>query len=265
MSEKSISELFNLKGKTAVVTGGALGIGYGVAKRFQEAGANLVIADIAEAEGLKKTKALGENAIFVKTDVSSEKDVKNLINQTRKKFGSVDIFVNNAGIFPSVPVLEMDLELWEKIQHVNLRGVFLCCREAGKAMVKPGNGNIINIASIDALHPSMVGLASYDASKHGVWGFTKNFALEVAKKGIRVNAIAPGGIATEGVAAMNQPAKGKTKINQAEQIKQFTAKIPLGRFGEPDDIATAVLFLASEASAYMTGEIVVVDGGYLLG
>ena len=260
MPEKSISELFNLRGKTAVVTGGAMGIGYGIAKRLKEAGANLVIADIAEAEGLKKTKALGKNAIFVKTDVSSEKDVKNLINQTKKKFASLDIFVNNAGIFPSCSVLEMGLELWEKIQHVNLRGVFLCCREAGQVMVKQGSGNIINIASIDALHPSMVGLASYDASKHGVWGFTKNFALEVAKKGIRVNAIAPGGISTEGVAAMSKGGGPK----QAEMIKQFTAKIPLGRFGEPDDIATVTLFLASEASAYMTGAMIVVDGGVLL-
>ena len=265
MSKKSINQLFNLKGKVAIVTGGAMGIGYGITKRFIEAGGRVVMADIAEEAGVKKAKALGPRCWFIKTDVSAEKEVKRLVVWVRKKFGRLDILINNAGIFPSAPVLNMELALWEKIQAVNLRGVFLCSREAAKIMVKKGGGNIINIASIDALHPSMIGLAAYDASKHGVWGFTKNFALEVAKKGIRVNAIAPGGIATEGVAAMNQPAKGKSKINQAEQIKQFTAKIPLGRFGEPDDIATAVLFLASEASAYMTGEIVVVDGGYLLG
>jgi len=128
-------------------------------------------------------------------------------------------------------------------------------------MVKSGGGNIINIASIDALHPSMPGLASYDASKHGVWGFTKNFALEVAKQGIRVNAIAPGGISTEGVQKMNEGGAG---AGQEEATKQFAQKIPLGRFGEPDEIALAVLFLASEASSYMTGSMIVVDGGFLL-
>ncbi|MDD5291224.1 MAG: SDR family NAD(P)-dependent oxidoreductase [Patescibacteria group bacterium] len=264
MPNKSISELFNLSGKTAVVTGGAMGIGYGIVKRLYEAGANVVIADIDKKTGEEKAKSLGgkENrAVFIKTDVSSEKDVKNLINKTIKEFGGLNIFVNDAGIFPNKPVLDMDLGLWEKIQAINLRGVFLCCREAGKVMVKNGGGNIINIASIDALHPSQIGLASYDASKHGVWGFTKNFALEVAKQGVRVNAIAPGGINTEGVQKMNSGGAGD---GQEEMIKQFTQKIPLGRFGEPDEIALAVLFLASEASSYMTGAMIVVDGGFLL-
>jgi len=264
MPNKTIGELFNLSGKTAVVTGGAMGIGNGIVKRLYEAGANVVIADIDKKVGEGKVKELSGNknqVIFVKTDVSSEKDVKNLIDKTIKKFGKLDIFVNNAGIFPNKLVLDMDLALWEKIQAVNLRGVFLCCREAGKVMLKSKGGNIINIASIDALHPSMPGLASYDASKHGVWGFTKNFALEVAEKGIRVNAIAPGGISTEGVQKMNS---GSAGANQAEMIKQFTQKIPLGRFGEPDEIALAVLFLASDASSYMTGEMMVVDGGFLL-
>jgi 2-deoxy-D-gluconate 3-dehydrogenase len=264
MPKKSISELFNLSGQTAVVTGGAMGIGYGIVKRLFEAGANIVIADIDKKIGEEKVKELNEKGknkvIFIKTDVSSEKDVKNLVVKTVKEFGKLDIFVNNAGIFPNKLVLDMGLSLWEKIQGINLRGVFLCCREAGKVMAKSEGGNIVNIASIDALHPSMSGLASYDASKHGVWGFTKNFALEVAKKGIRVNAIAPGGISTEGVQKMN----GGGGANQAEMIKQFTQKIPLGRFGEPDEIALAVLFLASDASSYMTGEIIVVDGGFLL-
>jgi len=264
MPNKTIGELFNLSGKTAVVTGGAMGIGYGIVRRLCEAGANIVIADINKKVGEEKAKGLAgkENgALFIKTDVSSESDVKNLIAKTVKEFGGLDIFVNNAGIFPNKLILDMDLALWEKIQAINLRGVFLCCREAGRVMVKVGSGNIINIASIDALHPSLPGLASYDASKHGVWGFTKNFALEVAKKGVRVNAIAPGGISTEGVKKMNE---GEGGTNQEEMIKQFTQKIPLGRFGEPDEIALAVLFLASPASSYMTGAMIVVDGGFLL-
>ena len=246
MKQKTISELFNLSGKTAIVTGGAMGIGFGIVKRLAEAGANVVIADLAEKEGY----------FFVKTDVSDEGDVKNLIEQTIKKFGSLDIMVNNAGIFPSKPVMEMDLEFWEKTIHVNLRSVFLACREAAKVM-KDG-GSIINIGSIDSLHPSMTGLAAYDASKHGVWGFTKNFALELSPKKIRVNVIAPGGINTEGVASMMKGADMK------QVIKDFEARVPLGRFGEPDDIAKAALFLASDASSYMTGSIVVVDGGVLL-
>ena len=254
MKEKSIAELYDLRKKTAVVTGGAMGIGFGIVKRLAEAGANIVIADRAEDEGQKKTKQF-KNAIFVRTDVSSESEVKNLISQTVKKFGSLDIMVNNAGIFPNKPVMDMDLEFWENTIHVNLRSVFLGCREAAKVM-KPGS-SIINIGSIDSLHPSMTGLAAYDASKHGVWGFTKNFALEVAPK-IRVNVIAPGGINTAGVANMMKGADMK------QVIKDFAARVPLGRFGEPDDIGKVALFLASEASSYMTGSIVVVDGGVLL-
>jgi len=264
MPNKTIGELFNLSGKTAVVTGGAMGIGYGIVRRLCEAGANIVIADINKKVGEEKARELSgkkNKVIFIKTDVSSEKDVENLISKTVKEFGGLNIFVNNAGIFPNKLILDMDLALWEKIQAINLRGVFLCCREAGRVMVKVGSGNIINIASIDALHPSTPGLASYDASKHGVWGFTKNFALEVAKRGVRVNAIAPGGISTEGVKKMNE---GEGGTNQEEMIKQFTQKIPLGRFGEPDEIALAVLFLASPASSYMTGAMIVVDGGFLL-
>lgn len=268
MSNKKISELFNLNSKTAIVTGGAMGIGYGIVKRLYEAGANIVIADINKKIGEEKTKNLKQQknnnqVIFIKTDVSSEKDVKNLISKTIKEFSGIDILVNNAGIFPAKMVLDTDLKFWEKIQAVNLRGAFLCSREAGRAMIKKGRGNIINIASIDALHPSMAGLASYDASKHGLWGFTKNFALEVAKQGLRVNAIAPGGISTEGVQKMDQGGTGGS-LNQKEIIKQFTQRIPLGRFGEPDEIATAVLFLASDASSYMTGSMMVVDGGFLL-
>jgi len=255
MKQKTIQQCFDLTGKTAIVTGGAMGIGFGIVKRLAEAGANIVIADLAEKEGQEKAKEF-KRAIFIKTDVSSEGSVKNLIDQTIKKFGSLDIMVNNAGIFPSKPVMDMDVEFWEKTMHVNLRGVFLGCREAAKVMKNAGS--IINIGSIDSLHPSMTGLAAYDASKHGVWGFTKNFALEVASKNIRVNVIAPGGINTEGVANMMKGADMK------KVIKDFEARVPLGRFGEPDDIATAALFLASDAASYMTGSIVVVDGGALL-
>lgn len=261
MSNKTIAHLFDLTGKTAIVTGGSMGIGYGIVKRLAEAGATVVIADIAEEAGNEKVAALTQahrHALFVKTDVTSEADVQNLIYQTVHQTGRLDIFVSNAGIYPQKPVLEMDVAMWDKIQAVNLRGLFLCNREAARSMISTGGGVIINIGSVDSVHPSMIGLAAYDASKHGVWGFTKNLALEVAKKGVRVNAIAPGGIATEG---LEQTMGAET---MRESIKAFAAKVPMGRLGEPDDIGTVTLFLASDAAAYMTGALLVVDGGVLL-
>lgn len=263
MVKKTIEQLFNLTGKTAVVTGGAKGIGFGIVERLIEAGANVVIADIADGVGEAKAKKLGAGCVYVHCDVSIESDVAALIKKTLDSFGSLDIFVNNAGIFPGAMVLDMDVALWEKIQNINLKGTFLCSRAAGAIMAERGGGVFVNIASIDALHPSSVGLASYDASKHGMWGFTKNFALEVASKNIRVNAIAPGGIATEGVEEMTG---GTIKTGDAtsDVADAFSSRIPMKRRGLPDDIATVALFLTSDAARYITGEIIVVDGGYLL-
>lgn len=265
MPKKTMSELLDFHGKTVVVTGGSMGIGYAISRRFAESGANVVIADVSE-EGEKKASAIGKEygvkTLFVKTDVSSEKDVKAMVGKAKKEFGRVDVIVNDAGIFPTKPVLEMELDLWEKVQAVNMRGVFLCCREAGKVMVDQGGGAIINIASVDALHPSMIGLAAYDASKHGVWGFTKNFALEAAEKRIRVNAIAPGGVRTEGVEKMTG---GQTKAAEnPDAPKEAPMDVPMKRMAEPDEMATVALFLASDAASYMTGSLVVVDGGMLL-
>jgi 2-deoxy-D-gluconate 3-dehydrogenase len=262
MQNKSIAQLFDFTGQVAVVTGGAKGIGYGIVKRFAEAGAKVVIADMDAEVGAAKAEAVrseyGTECEFVKTDVSSEEDVKGLVGHAVDKFGRIDIFVNNAGIFPAQTTLETDLVFWEKIQAVNLRGVFLGCREVGKVMAEAKRGVVINVASIDALHPSHVGYAAYDASKHGVWGFTKNFALEMSAYGVRVNAIAPGGVSTEGVAALSGGSVPQEISNE------FMKKIPFRRFAEPDEIATVALFLASDASRYMTGSIVVADGGTLL-
>jgi 2-deoxy-D-gluconate 3-dehydrogenase len=144
---------------------------------------------------------------------------------------------------------------------VNLRSIFLTTRYTAEVMKRQGGGTIINVTSIDALHPSMVGLAHYDASKHGAWGFTKNSALELAQYNIRINAIAPGGIATPGVAAMSE---GASTGQMAKSTENFLAKIPMHRMGEPDEIGKAALFLASDMSSYMTGSQIVVDGGALL-
>lgn len=263
---KQLSELLNLSGKAAIVTGGAKGIGYGIAYRLAEAGAKVLIADIDEQAAIAVAQEFtdkGWTASGVKTDVSSEEDAHGMITVCQDRFGSVDILVNNAGIYPPSPISQMTTEQFERVINVNLRGVFLTTKYAAEVMKAQGGGKIINITSIDALHPSMIGLAHYDASKHGLWGFTKNSALELAEHKIWVNAIAPGGIATPGVAGMSQGNTASAE-QQAAASAAFMAKIPMHRMGEPDEIGKAVLFLASDMSSYMTGSQIVVDGGVLL-
>jgi len=265
---KSVAELLSLNGKAAIVTGGAMGIGRGIAARLAEAGASVVIADNNKEAAETTVQELSQNGWKVeaiRVDVSSEEDIKKLVEFCRQKFGSIDIVINNAGIYPPQPVATMTKEDFEKVMHVNLRSVFLATKYASQAMKEAGRGGrIINITSIDALHPSMVGLAHYDASKHGVWGFTKNSALELAPDNIWVNAIAPGGINTPGVAAMQVSNPQADEETLKKQSETFLAKIPMRRMGEPDDIGRAALFLASELSSYMTGSQLVVDGGVLL-
>lgn len=263
MEQQPLTNLLNLSGKTAVITGGAMGIGFGIAYRLAEAGVGVVIADINQESGNAAAKKLtdsGFKAVFKKTDVSKEADVKAVMDFTVKTYGSLEILVNNAGIYPILSVLQMKLEDFEKILSINLKSVFLFTQAAAKIMIEQGKGGkIINITSIDALHPSSVGLAVYDASKHGLWGFTKNTALELAPHNIQVNAIAPGGITTPGTGA-GLPSTPEMKIIQ----KKFLEKIPMGRMGEPDDIGKVTLFLASDLSSYITGSQIVVDGGVLL-
>lgn len=261
---KQLTELLNLKGKAAIVTGGAKGIGQGIAYRLAEAGAAVLVADIDEVTAQATARELtdkGWTAESFKVDVSDEVQVQAMIAVCKEKFGSIDILVNNAGIYPPEPVAQMSEEDFERVIHVNLRSVFLTTKHVSEVMKPQGGGKIINITSIDALHPSMIGLAHYDASKHGVWGFTKNSALELAEHKIWVNAIAPGGVATPGIVAMSQ---GASAEQMAASTKAFIAKIPMHRMGEPDEIGTVALFLASDMSSYMVGEQIVVDGGALL-
>lgn len=258
-----LNQIIDLTGNSAIVTGGAMGIGFGIAYRLAEAGASVVIADVNEDFGNKAAQELngkGWKAAFVKTDVSQEADVLRATDFAVTKFGGVDILVNNAGIYPIIPVLQMESADFEKILAINLKSVFLFTKSCADVMIKQGRGGkIINITSIDALHPSSVGLAVYDASKHGMWGFTKNTALELAPHNIQVNAIAPGGIATPGTGAGQVPAPNLEAI-----LKKFIEKIPMKRMGEPDDIGKVALFLASDLASYMTGSQIVVDGGVLL-
>lgn len=267
MQPKPLQDLINLSGRAVIVTGGAKGIGKGIAYRLAEAGAKVLVADMDEPAAqatAQELSAKGWTAAATKVDVSNEEDVKRMIAECQQHFGSLDILVNNAGIYPPEPVSQMSEDDFEKVMHVNLRSVFLTTKHASEVMKQRGGGKIINITSIDALHPSMVGLAHYDASKHGVWGFTKNSALELAPFKIWVNAIAPGGIQTPGTEAMQAQSQPAAGTDPKQMIEAFMSKIPMHRMGEPDEIGKVALFLASDLSSYMTGEQVVVDGGVLL-
>lgn len=259
------NQLLDLTNKVAIVTGGSVGIGYGISNRLAEAGAKVMIVCRNKEEGEIAAQDLKLNGFTVgitQGDVSKEEDVKKAISETVKMFGGIDILVNNAGIFPLAPLAQLTSELFESVLSINLKGVFLFTKYVSGQMIQQGRGGkIINVTSIDAIHPSMVGLASYDASKHAVWGFTKNVALELAKNNISVNAVAPGGIMTKGVAAMQAGGKEVVVDRNPEPPKM---EVAMGRMGVPDDIGKAVLFLASDMSSYMTGSQIVVDGGYLL-
>lgn len=252
---------FEINGKNSIITGAAMGIGFGIARRFIEAGANVLLADIDQKvveAAVEKLAGGPGKAVAIQIDISRDDAGDKMVERCVGEFGSLDILVNNAGIFPTVPMLEMGPDLFDKVIAVNLKGLAFASKAAAAQMIKQGNGGrIINIASIDSIHPSMVGLAAYDASKGGVAMFTKNFALEVASRNILVNAIAPGAITTEGTSGLTQ--KERTQV-----MEEFIKLIPLGRAGEPDDIAKVAVFLASSAADYLTGEMIVVDGGRLL-
>jgi len=270
MNYMSHSQLFDLSGKSAIVSGGAMGIGKAIAERLSEAGAAVVIADIDPTQGRETAEELSgkkRKAIFQKTDVSSLADIEATIELAEERFGGIDILVNNAGIFPLMPALDLGEELWERVLDINLKGAFFFARQAARKMIIRGHGGrIINIASIDAFKP-LGNLAHYDASKGGVVMMTRSLALEWGKHNILVNAIAPGFIKTPGAAKASAVMTEGAEASPAQsgQMNQaFTARIPLGRQGEADEIAAAVLFLASPAASYITGETLVVDGGYLI-
>lgn len=233
-----------LKGKVAIVTGGTQGIGLGIADKLAALGAKVVVC----ARQPAKTKH-----IFINADVSQMIDAIHVVNETIKKFKRVDILVNNAGIFPSVPFADMTSEQWDQVMNVNLKGVFNFTKAVLPQMQKQNSGKIVNIASIAAF-VGFQGLTHYCTTKAGITGFTRALALEVAPNNIRVNAIAPGMIETPGV---------MSTIN-ADALKGFAQQVPLKRAGQPKDIANAVAYLASDESDYVTGQTIIVDGGYVL-
>lgn len=262
---KSIAELFDLSGKGALVTGGAMGIGQAICFRLAEAGAAVMIADIsidAAQATVEEIRKKGGRAAAVKADVTSPTDARQAVQKTVETFGSLDILVNNAGIFPLMPFLEMQENLWDRVLGINLKGPFLFAQAAADQMVKAANGGrIVNILSIDALHPHGDSTA-YNASKGGLLMLAKAMALELAPHNILVNCVAPGSINTPGTKSSAQYLMERG-VDLTETWRKQRERVPLG-IGKPDHIAKVVLFLASDAADYMTGDVILVDGGFML-
>lgn len=242
----------NMKGQTAIVTGGGRGIGEAIAGRLAEAGVNVAVVDLNINDAgtvAERLKERGVRAIPVAADVSKAADVGRVLETVIREFGGVDILVNNAGITRDSLVLRMSEEEWDSVISVNLKSVFLCSKEAVKVMARRRYGRIVNIASVVAFMGNP-GQANYSASKAGVVGLTKTIAREYASRGITANAVAPGFIIT----AMTD----KLPENIKEEMKRI---IPLGKFGTINDVANAVAFLSSPGAGYITGQVLHVNGG----
>jgi len=245
----------DLKGKTALVTGSARGIGKAIAERLASLGAKIVVSDIlgdmAESTA-RELREKGFGAISLRTDVTSAPDVEKTIEDILAKFGALDILVNNAGITKDALIVRMSEEDWDRVLNINLKGAFLVTQASAKVMMKQRSGRIINISSVVG-RMGNAGQANYSASKAGLIGLTKSAAKEMAVRGIAVNAITRGYIATEMTEKLPQAAKDA-----------FLNNIPLKRAGTPEDIARVVAFLASDDASYITGQVIGVDGGLLM-
>lgn len=257
-----LNQLISLKNKRAIVTGGASGIGYAAAHRLAEAGAVVTLVDYNTEKGraaVLKLNEAGFKAGFAACDVSREEEVITAAKFATENMGGLDILVNNAGIFPSTPFLSVNASDLNKVLGINLNGLIFFSREASRLMVNQKSGGIIiNIASVDALHPIRKNMTVYDASKGAVLSLTRSLAKELAAENIRVNAIAPGGILTEGALAE------KSAEGSRAGLRETMSRIPLGHMGAADDVARVILFLASDLSSYMTGSLVTVDGGFMV-
>lgn len=251
----------DLKNKVAIITGARRGMGRTHALKLAQEGVKVVVSDISEEDCQKvvdEIEKAGGEGLALKCDVSKKKEVDELVKKTVDKFGKVDILVNNAGIAQFKPFLELTEEEWDKTLDINLKGYFLCAQAASKEMVKQKSGVIINIASV-AMGQVGVGfpdVVHYCASKGGIVAMTEALVLELAPLGIRVNVVSPGMIETP----MIDPIKQDPKM-----MEGLMSRIPLRRFGKPEEVSNLVLFLASDASSYMTGSAVVIDGGWLSG
>ena len=261
-------DLFDLTGQVALVTGGAKGIGHAIALRLAEAGAAVLVADVDLDGGRETVEAIaaqGGTAEAMVADVADVAEGRAAVEEAVATFGRLDVLVNNAGIFPFAGALRLAEAEWDRVLDVNLKGAFFLTQAAARLMIAARRGGrIVNVASVAALRPGG-NLAHYDASKGGLLALTRALALAFAPHGITVNAILPGEIDTPGTrnntSALDQ--QGGLAVMDM-RTPEFLARIPLGRLGQPEDVANAALFLASAAATYITGTGLVVDGGYLL-
>jgi NAD(P)-dependent dehydrogenase (short-subunit alcohol dehydrogenase family) len=250
------SELFDLAGKVAIVTGGGSGIGRQLAEGLAEAGADVVVCarKVERCEqAAEELRALGVRALGLRCDVRVPDEVQAVVDRTRAELGRLDILVNNAGTAWGASPEEYPLEGWQKVLDVNLTGVFLCSQAAGRLMIEQGSGKIVNVASVAGLSgapPELMDAVGYSTTKGGVVAFTRDLATKWARHGITVNAIAPGWFPTD---------LNRTLLEA--QPDAYLERIPLRRFGGPDDLKGAIVFLASAASDFVTGQTIVVDGG----
>ncbi len=242
-----------LEGKVAVVTGGCSGIGLATVRRFAQEGAKVVIGDLADEAGEALAAEIG--GAYVHTDVVSKEDVDRLFATAVERFGKLDIAFNNAGISPPEDdsILDTDLEAWRRVQEVNLTSVYLCCKAALPYMLENRSGSIINTASFVAVMGAATSQISYSASKGGVLSMTRELGVQFAREGIRVNALCPGPV--------NTPLLKELFATDEERAARRLVHVPMGRFGEPEEMANAVLFLASDESSFMTASTFLVDGG----
>ena len=248
---------FSLEGKVAIVTGARRGMGKEIALTFAEAGANVAICDVVVEGGeleavAEEIQGFGRRSLVAQVDISRKADVDNMVQRVVDEFGSIDILVNNAAIIILASLVEHSEDDWDRVIDTNLKGYYLCSQAVGKRMVAHKKGNIINMAGIAAI-TAAPGRGSYCIAKAGVTMLSRVLALELASYDIRVNAIAPGWVKTKFTEPWSDP----------KTVKQIEAEIPLGRWAMPDEIAGVALFLASDASSYITGHTIVVDGGLL--
>ena len=245
-----------LKGKTAVVTGGSRGIGRAIALQLAASGANVVVNYTSNSEAalsvVREIEGMGVSGMAVKADVSKGEEVENLVNEVLNTFGSIDILVNNAGINRDNLIIRMTEQEFDDVINTNLKGAFICTKSVSKVMIKQKSGKIINVSSVVGIIGN-AGQSNYAAAKAGLIGFTKSMAKELAKRGINVNAVAPGFIETDMTSKLPEKVK-----------EEFLNNIPLKRTGKPEDIAKTVLFLASEYSDYITGQVINIDGGMVM-